>query len=484
MPQKSLKKNALLNFIKSVLNTAYPIITFPYASRILMPEGLGKVNFANSVIEYFLIIAELGISTYAVREAAKIRDNRERLSKFCREILCMHILSTIFAYLLLAVGFIFVDKINEYRILIIISSVKILFSTIGIGWFYTALEEYGYITIRHAVFQIISLIALFTLVKRPEDYHIYAAIGVFSNVGSYLVNFLHARKFIDLFRHTRLELRRHLKPILTFFGISCATKLNTALDAVMLGFISGDRAVGFYAAAFKLTKLVIELITSVISIFMPRSSYYLEANRTDEYRKIISKVCGMAYFFALPTSAGLFFLSRPLLSTFSGDAYLPAAQSMRILSIGIIAWCTNSFLGNLIITPQRKERFSLAAQIVAAACNIILNVLLIKKYGVLGAAIATVIVEFITATILLFPSWKYIHSRNSAKNIVKALAGTLVMYGIIHHAFGNIQNDALAILCSAVTGCVVYALFEILMKNETAQMLCGILTKRRNARPR
>lgn len=484
MLQKSLKKNAFFNFIKSVLNTAYPIITFPYVSRILMPEGLGKVNFANSIIEYFLIVAELGISTYAAREAAKIRDDREKLSKFCREIITINMLSTTVAYLLLATGFIFIDKFSEYRVLIIISSVKILFSAVGINWFYTAMEEYGYITIRHAVFQVIGLIALFTFVKRPEDYAVYAAIGVFSNVGSYLVNFFYARKFIRLFKKTRLELIRHLKPIFTFFGISCANKINTALDAVMLGFMSGDRAVGLYAAAFKLTKLVIELITSVISTFMPRSSYYLEANRIDEYRKIISKVCGVAYFFALPASAGLFFLAEPLLNTFSGNTYLPAAQSMRILSIGIIAWCTNSFLGNLIITPQRKERFSLVAQIVAAFCNILLNIVLIRKYDVLGAAIATVIVEFITPIILLFPSWKYIKSWNNMKNILKSLGGTVIMYSVIHYAFRNIQNNALVILCSAVTGCVVYALFEILVKNDTAQMLCGILTRQKNARMR
>lgn len=478
MLQKSLKKNAFFNFIKSALNTIYPIITFPYVSRILMPEGLGKVNFANSIIEYFLIIAELGISTYAVREAAKIRDDKEKLSQFCREILFINILSTIVAYTLLVIGFLFVEKFNEYRILIIISSTKILFAAIGINWFYTALEEYGYITIRHAFFQIMGLIALFTFVKRPEDYHVYAAIGVFSNIGSYLVNFFYARKFICLFQKTRIALKRHLKPIFTFFGISCANKINSALDAVMLGFMSGDQAVGFYSAAFKLTKLVIELITSVISTFMPRSSYYFETNRTDEYRTIISKVCGATYFFALPATAGLFFLAKPLLNTFSGRDYIPAAESMKVLSIGIIAWCTTSFLGHLIITPQCKEKFSLVTQIIAVFFNIILNVLLIKKYDVFGAAIATVIVEFITPIILLFPSWKYIKSWKNAKSILQSLAGTVIMYGVIYNAFKNIRNDAIVILCSIITGSIVYALFEILVRNETAKMICGIFIKR------
>lgn len=75
--QKSLKKNAIYTFIKALMNIIFPIISFPYASRVLMPEGIGKVNFANSIIDYFIIIASIGITTYAVREASQIRDDKE-----------------------------------------------------------------------------------------------------------------------------------------------------------------------------------------------------------------------------------------------------------------------------------------------------------------------------------------------------------------------------------------------------------------------
>ena len=70
--QKSLKKNAVLNTVKTFLALCFPLITFPYSSRILGPENLGKVNFAQSIVSYFAIFASLGISTYATREAAKV----------------------------------------------------------------------------------------------------------------------------------------------------------------------------------------------------------------------------------------------------------------------------------------------------------------------------------------------------------------------------------------------------------------------------
>ena len=79
--QKSIKTNFVFNFIKVLLSLIFPLITFPYASRILLPEGIGKVDFANSIIAYFILIASLGINTYAIREGAKVRDDKEKLSK-------------------------------------------------------------------------------------------------------------------------------------------------------------------------------------------------------------------------------------------------------------------------------------------------------------------------------------------------------------------------------------------------------------------
>ncbi len=128
---KSLKKNALLNVFRNITRLLFPLIIFPYVSRILMPEGIGKVNFANSIISYFSIIAMLGINSYGVREAAKIRDDKEALSKFTKEMFIINIISTIVAYILLFLSLIFVKKFENYRILLIVTSSTLLLNTLG-----------------------------------------------------------------------------------------------------------------------------------------------------------------------------------------------------------------------------------------------------------------------------------------------------------------------------------------------------------------
>lgn len=179
MVQKSLKKNAVYSFIKALMNLAFPLISFPYASRILLPAGIGKVNFANSVIEYFTLAASLGIFSYAAREAVRVRDDKHALNKIFREILTINLISTVFSYILLFISLVFVSKFSEYRVLLIVCSTKILFTTIGVDWIFNVHEEYKYVTIRSVIFQVISLVLLFVFVRTPDDYIAYAFMGCF-----------------------------------------------------------------------------------------------------------------------------------------------------------------------------------------------------------------------------------------------------------------------------------------------------------------
>ena len=100
MRQKSITFNLIANGIKTLMSVLFPLITFPYASRILGSAGIGKVSYASSIISYFALLASLGISTYAVREGARIRDDREKFNKFSREILNINLFTTIISCIL------------------------------------------------------------------------------------------------------------------------------------------------------------------------------------------------------------------------------------------------------------------------------------------------------------------------------------------------------------------------------------------------
>ena len=99
MRQKSLKLNFIMNAILTMSQFIFPLITFPYVSRILLPEGTGKVSFATSVISYFAMFAQLGIPTYGIRACAQVRDDQEKLTRTTQEIFIINFVMTILAYI-------------------------------------------------------------------------------------------------------------------------------------------------------------------------------------------------------------------------------------------------------------------------------------------------------------------------------------------------------------------------------------------------
>ena len=82
MTKKSIKVNAILNIIKQMCQVVFPLITIPYVTRVLQTENYGKYNYGNSIVTYFWLLAELGVATYAVREGARIREEKKAFQEY------------------------------------------------------------------------------------------------------------------------------------------------------------------------------------------------------------------------------------------------------------------------------------------------------------------------------------------------------------------------------------------------------------------
>ena len=250
---RSMKFNAVLNAIKQLLAVIFPLITVPYASRILQKANYGKINFSSSIVNYIVLIAALGISTYAIREGASIRNEKKKLSKFQNEVFTINIYSTLLSYLILIALLMFSVSLKEYRLLMIIQSTSIVFTTLGADWINSIHEDYLFITVRYIVVQIISIICLFLFVKDTNDYVIYAMISTFSSVGGNVFNIIYIRK---KYAHLRLvkecNFKKHMKPIMLLFCNAIAITIYVNSDTTILGFFKGDGAVGIYAIAAKL----------------------------------------------------------------------------------------------------------------------------------------------------------------------------------------------------------------------------------------
>ena len=307
MAQKSLKKNAILNICKTTAGLLFPLVTFPYVSRVLGPENVGKVNYASSIVQYFAIFAALGTATYGMREAAKVRDDAQKLNQLVKEVFVINLLSTLASYALFFMAVFLVPNFAGYRILLLVSCTSILFTTLGMDWVYNALEEYAYITVRSLCFLFVSLVLLFVFVRNRNDYIQYAAVTVISSVGSNVLNFIHLRKKISFRGGSRMELKKHLKPVFILFATAVAISLYTILDTTMLGFISGDEETGYYSAAIKLNRIVISVITAVGFVLRPRLSKIMRRPTNPRSTRLYATLRISTSFCAFPLSRLFFF---------------------------------------------------------------------------------------------------------------------------------------------------------------------------------
>ena len=456
----------------------FPLITFPYSSRILLPEGIGKVAFARSFVEYFITIATLGIYTYGIREAAKVRDNREQLSKLSREILTINMISTAIAYLLLFIAMASIPMLAPYRSLLIIISAKILFTSLGLEWLYGGMEDYGYITVRAFIFQVLSVILLFAFVHKPEDYLIYAAIAVISNVGSHVCNWIHSKKYIDLFIRTKLELKKHLKPIFILFAMAEVTKIYLILDLTMLGFLCGDWDVGIYTAATKINRVVIHLITAIGVVVLPRLAYYVKKNDTKKFQELVYKNFDIFFLLSIPSAIGLCLVGNAAILAFSGDNFMAAVPVMRIMNPIIVISGIGSVVGTQTFIPMGKEKLVLYALLIGSVCNIALNFLLIPKYQAWGAAVATLGSQIVLAGTELFWCRKIVDLRKVARYFVIYLGNSLVMALGVFLCVKLIPGLWTSTIIAICIGTAVYGLLLILEKNRFVMEFIIILKRK------
>lgn len=465
MKEKSLKLNAVLNITKQCMNLLFPLITFPYSSRILNADGIGKVNFALSIVSYFSLLAGLGIGKYATREAAKIRDDKFLLSKFTKEIVTINFTTTLISYLFFFIALFAVPRFSEYRALLCICSSTIIFSTFGMEWLYNAKEEYVYTTIRGMCFQVFSLVLLFTLVKTKDDYVKYASINVISSVGSNILNFINMRRLVDFRIKVKKEIKKHFRPILILFASSVAVSLYNELDKTMIGFLADDEQVGYYSASTKITKLVIALITAILTVISPRLSNYAETNK-EKFYELLEKTFNIILMLSLPFMFGLIVMSRPLTLLFCGENFEPSVRIMQVMSVIIFMIPLATFCSTQIFIPLRKDKYTFYPVLVGALVNAIFNVVLILKFGGLGAGIATVIAE----SSVTFASFVLVKkSEVSVKKLFKLfyqylLAGIIMAVAVF--LLGKIMPPNIVfIFVQILCGCVIYFSILIVFRN-------------------
>lgn len=421
--QKSIKKNTVYNAVKTISSILFPLITFPYVSRILLPENIGKVNFASTYVSYFSLIAGLGVTTYAIRECSAVRDNTKSLSNTASQIFSINMCTTLLSYVILALTLLFARSLDSYRTLIVISSSTILFSTFGADWLNSAMEDFKYIALRTIGFQVISMISLFVFVKTQDDYIKYTLIGVISSSGVNVLNAFYRRRYCNVGFVRHIDWKKHLPPIMLLFVMILSQQILVSTDITMLGLMRNNYEVGIYSTAMKILNIVSQMIYSILWVLLPRLAAYSAGDKEKERNDLLRKALCYLVGFGFPCIVGLLVSAGSVIFIFAGTAYMEAAPILMILMGSFLFdLIGGSFIGNLIMLPAKNEKYFLYACLESAVVNVILNYIFIPKYGMYAAALATVISRAVGFVSLMI----HVDKRIKIDNIMRVFIAPII----------------------------------------------------------
>jgi O-antigen/teichoic acid export membrane protein len=421
----SVKFNVAMNMILTSSQFIFPLITVPYVSRVLMTHGTGAVAFAQSVVSYFSLIALLGIPVYGVKLCASIRDDREALSQAVQELMVILMLSTSMMYLIYIIAVFVIPELSSDKTLFFISSATIWLTSMGVEWFYQAIEQYGYITVRNIIFKLISVALMFLAVRSYQDYRLYALITVVANGGSNILNIFRLREFIDFSWSRKLRIRRHFKPMGSFMVMSVANGMFTQIDILLLGFIGTIPMVGLYQLVTKIETLAYSVVNSVSNVMLPRLSYYQGNNKIGEYTKLLAKNFSFLTMMSLAAVSTCLLAARPIVLILAGSTFLSATNALMIVSFSLVFSAYNTLLGQDLIASGRERLFSIVC-IVGLIVATIYCLIFIPILGVSGAALSMTLCEATQTGMLLWISRKMIRKVSLHLELIKIVSSWIL----------------------------------------------------------
>lgn len=467
MKKKSLTLNAFLSSLKTLTTIIFPLITYPYITRVLSVENIGRINFGQSIVSYFSLLAGLGISTFAIRNGSQIRESENQLNTFANRVFTINVISTVISCVLLVAMTLLPTKVATYKTIILLQGLTVAMSPLAVDWLYTIEEDFGYITLRSIAIQLLSLVLMLTFVKNESDVYLYVALTSMSTSLGNIFNFLHSKKYVKLKLVSDTHWNEYKSSILLFFVNSIATIIYMNSDTTILGILKDDYSVGLYSVAVKIYTIVKQVFNAVIATTIPRLAY-LRKNDVKAFENLTKRMLSIASICTIPAAVGLIILRKEVITLISGNNYLESAPTLAILSAAIFFGILANILANGVLICMGREKCVVKATVVSAVGNAALNFVFIPFLSQNGAAITTLLAEMTVFGMSLYYSRDVVMHMIDFSEFRNAILGSALMLLVSFPVSKVLANSHLLIKIAIMMGvCAgVYVIVLILFRDK------------------
>lgn len=471
--KKNIAQNYLYNLLYQLLVIIIPLIVAPYLTRILGAEMLGVYSYTLSISAYFVLVGTLGTAMYGKREIAYIQDDREKVSQYFWEIMVIKIctmgVSSVLFYN------IFVKSNHEYGVYYTILLMELIANIFDISWLFQGLELFKKIIFRNLIIKVISVLTVFTIVKTQDDLYKYFLIYTSSMMLANLSLWVNIRKHVCLVKINKINVIKHIIPSFSMFIPQVAVQLYTVLDRTMIGYIIADKSeVGFYDQSQRLVATILTIVTSLGTVMLPRISNTFAKGDIEAVKRYIYKSFEFVFFLSIPMSFGIISVSKYFIPIYLGEDFIYVATLINILAIIIVFIGMSNVVGvQFLLSTKRQKMFTISV-FAGAIMNFIFNLILIRRYGALGASVATVIAEFTVIIVQLYVVRKELNIKKIiciSKNYL--LAGSVMYICVTNLITSGLLRfgDLAKIVICVIIGIVIYFIVLIILKDDLIIMV-------------
>lgn len=459
----SISKNYIYNLCYQILIIIVPIITTPYLSRVLGVEQIGVHSYVNSIVSCFILFGSLGITLYAQREIAYVQNNIEARSKIFFEMIIIRFITVSLSIII----YYFTCILNsKYSIYYIIFLIEIIANCLDISWFLQGLEQFKKTVFRNTFVKVLTTILIFCFIKKPDDLYKYILIHSISVLLGNFTLWYYIPKYIIKVEVKKLEIKKHIKPLIILFIPQIALQIYMVLDKTMMGQLVANKAeVGYYEQSQKIIRLLITIITSLGTVMVPRIANMFANNNKEKIKFYMMKSFDFILFLSIPMMFGLIVISDYFVPLFFGNGYEKVSILLRVISPMLIIIGLNNVTGVQFLLPTKKQKEFTIAVIIGAIVNFILNLIFIPIWKSVGASLTSLFAEIIVLIIELYCCKKYIDIKEifklSTKKILAGL-GMFILVAIIPYVF----NSILTIIIKIVIGIIIYLVLLWIMRDQ------------------
>lgn len=361
-----------------------------YLARTLGVEGLGKITFARSIIIYFLLITNAGLDLYAIRTVSR---NYQLINRSISQVISLRLFLAFVAYAILLLLVFFIPRDYETKQLILWYGGLIFIFALLLDWPFQAVEKMQYVALGRIIGEGGYLVLAIILVHGYSDIISVSLSRVLSRAIQVSFLIILCWKFFGKikFRCEFTQWKSMLKKSFPMgFGI-IMIQIYYSLDVVMLGLIRSDKEVGFYAAAYKII-LVIALVGEVFQKSIYPSLSRLSNASKSKLNRLLGDSLKVALIFAVPVIFLGFVASYELITLIYGQGYEKSAFVFQILIFNILCVWINGLVAHAVLASDKEKKY-LRGVTIGALFNFGLNLVMIPLWGMMGAAIATILSE-------------------------------------------------------------------------------------------